>query len=72
MVIQTHERVTVLWLRDRTSDGMKCEKARNIKEKRHTENFNTVLKLHVEHHSSQRDNKNKFLKMIESRKYLYF
>ena len=32
------------WLRNRTTDNRKCEKARNIKEKRTIEMFNTVLK----------------------------
>ena len=52
-----------LWLRNRTTDNRKCEKARNIKEKRTIEMFSTVSKLHVVHHSSanvkfgsQRDN----------------
>lgn len=45
-----------LWLRNRTTDNRKCEKARNIKEKRTIEMFNTVLNLLVAHHSSQRDN----------------
>lgn len=45
-----------LWLRNRTTDNRKCEKARNIKEKRTIEMFNTVSKQLVEHHSSQRDN----------------
>lgn len=45
-----------LWLRNRTTDNRKCEKARNIKEKRTIEMFNTVLKQLVEHLSSQRDN----------------
>ena len=44
------------WLRNRTTDNRKCEKARNIKEKRTIEMFSTVLKQLVEHHSSQRDN----------------
>lgn len=44
------------WLRNRTTDNRKCEKARNIKEKRTIEMFNTVSKQLVEHHSSQRDN----------------
>ena len=29
------------WLRNRTTDNRKCEKARNIKEKRTIEMFNT-------------------------------
>ena len=40
------------WLRNRTTDNRKCEKARNIKEKRTIEMFNTVSKLHVVLHSS--------------------
>ena len=44
------------WLRNRTTDNRKCEKARNIKEKRTIEMFNTVSKQLVEHHSSLRDN----------------
>ena len=43
------------WLRNRTTDNRKCEKARNIKEKRTIEMFSTVSKLHVVHHSSARD-----------------
>ena len=34
-----------LWLRNRTTNNRKCEKARNIKEKRTIEMFNTVSKL---------------------------
>ena len=45
-----------LWLRNRTTNNRKCEKARNIKEKRTIEMFNQVSKQLVEHHSSQRDN----------------
>ena len=40
------------WLRNRTTDNRKCEKARNIKEKCTIEMFNTVSKQLVEHHSS--------------------
>ena len=43
------------WLRNRTTDNRKCEKARNIKEKCTIEMFNTVSKQLVEHHSSVRD-----------------
>lgn len=35
------------WLRNRTTDNRKCEKARNIKEKRTIEMFSTVSKPHV-------------------------
>ena len=44
------------WLRNRTTDNRKCEKARNIKEKCTIEMFNTALKQLVELLSSQRDN----------------
>ena len=53
-----------LWLRNRTTNNRKCEKARNIKEKRTIEMFNQVSNLLVAHHSSanvnfgsQRDNR---------------
>ena len=45
-----------LWLRNRTTNNRKCEKARNIKEKRTIEMFSTVSKQLVELLSSQRDN----------------
>ena len=41
-----------LWLRNRTTDNRKCEKARNIKEKRTIEMFSTVSKPLVAHLSS--------------------
>ena len=41
-----------LWLRNRTTNNRKCEKARNIKEKRQSKNFNTASRLHVAHRSS--------------------
>lgn len=44
------------WLRNRTTDNRKCEKARNIKEKRTIEMFNTVSKQHVVLRSSASDN----------------
>lgn len=40
------------WLRNRTTDNRKCEKARNIKEKRTIEMFNTVSKQPAELRSS--------------------
>ena len=43
------------WLRNRTTDNRKCEKARNIKEKCTIEMFSTVSKQLVELLSSQRD-----------------
>ena len=45
------------WLRNRTTDNRKCEKARNIKEKRTIEMFSTVSKQLVAHLSSPRDNR---------------
>ena len=44
------------WLRNRTTDNRKCEKACNIKEKRTIEMFSTVSRLHVAHRSSASDN----------------
>ena len=60
-----------LWLRNRTTDNRKCEKARNIKEKRTIEMFNTASKPHVVHRSSLRDNilGRDFSKEFISRKY---
>ena len=43
------------WLRNRTTDNRKCEKACNIKEKRTIEMFSTVSKALVAHRSSARD-----------------
>ena len=44
------------WLRNRTTDNRKCEKARNIKEKRTIEMFSTVSRQLAALLSSQRDN----------------
>ena len=41
-----------LWLRNRTTNNRKCEKARNIKEKRTIEMFSTVSKQLVALRSS--------------------
>lgn len=43
------------WLRGRTTEDIRTAKPHKIKENRHTDTLNTVLKLHVEHHSSQKD-----------------
>lgn len=61
-----------LWLRNRTTDNRKCEKARNIKEKRTIEMFNTVSNLLVVHLSSLNDNflGRDFSKEFISRKYI--
>ena len=45
-----------LWLRNRTTDNRKCEKARNIKEKRTIEMFSKVSKPQDVLLSFQRDN----------------
>lgn len=60
------------WLRNRTTDNRKCEKARNIKEKCTIEMFNTVSKLLVEHHSSPNDNSNRIQKFIKTSENLDF
>ena len=54
------------WLRNRTTDNRKCEKACNIKEKRTIEMFNTVSKQLVELLSSQRDNSTEYQKNIKT------
>ena len=57
-----------LWLRNRTTNNRKCEKARNIKEKRTIEMFNTVSKQLVAHRSSpSADLFSKLLKSPEKR-----
>ena len=61
-----------LWLRNRTTNNRKCEKARNIKEKRTIEMFNQVSKQLVEHHSSQRDNYKETTKKIQTQEMLIF
>ena len=45
-----------LWLRNRTTDNRKCEKARNIKEKRTIEMFSTASKPLVAPLRSASDN----------------
>ena len=54
------------WLRNRTTDNRKCEKARNIKEKCTIEMFSTVSKQLVELLSSQRDNYKEYQKNIKT------
>ena len=60
------------WLRNRTTDNRKCEKARNIKEKCTIEMFNTVSKQLVEHRSSLNDNFNRIQKTIKTSESLDF
>lgn len=61
-----------LWLRSRTTNNRKCEKARNIKEKRTIEMFNTVSKQLVELLSSQNDNYKETTKKIQTQEMLIF
>ena len=46
-----------LWSAHRITERQKAGKARNIKEKRQSKNFNTVSKQLVELHSSLNDNR---------------
>ena len=55
-----------LWLRNRTTNNRKCEKARNIKEKRTIEMFNTVSNLLVVHHSSANDSFHNFKEITKT------
>ena len=50
------------WLRNRTTENRKCEKACNIKEKRTIEMFNTVSRPPVGLLSSPRDNRPRILR----------
>ena len=61
-----------LWLRNRTTDNRKCEKARNIKEKRTIEMFSTVSKPQDVLLSFQRDNYTERRKNRQPRKYSVF
>lgn len=60
-----------LWLRNRTTDNRKCEKARNIKEKRTIEMFSTVSKQLVVLRSSASDNR-QLKNAKKARKIAYF
>lgn len=53
------------WLRNRTTDNRKCEKACNIKEKRTIEMFNTVLKQLVVLHNSLNVSQNILLTTLQ-------
>ena len=59
------------WLRNRTTDNRKCEKARNIKEKRTIEMFSTASKPLVAHRSSASDNR-QLQNAKKARKYAIF
>ena len=54
-----------LWLRNRTTDNRKCEQARNIKEKRTIEMFNTVSKQLVALRSSASADRQAFLSKFQ-------
>lgn len=54
-----------LWLRNRTTNNRKCEKARNIKEKRTIEMFSTVLKQLVVLHNSLNVSQNILLTTLQ-------
>lgn len=56
------------WLRNRTTDNRKCEKARNIKEKRTIEMFNTASKPPVARLSSPSAN---LLKIPETQGFMF-
>lgn len=56
------------WLRNRTTDNRKCEKARNIKEKCTIEMFYAVSKQLVELRSSARDNSTEYRRTYLPRK----
>lgn len=60
-----------LWLRNRTTNNRKCEKARNIKEKRTIEMFSTASKPLVAHRSSASDNR-QLQNAKKARKYAIF
>ena len=51
------KKAPILWLRNRTTENRKGKKARNIKEKRQSKNFNTVSKQLVALRSSASDNR---------------
>ena len=59
------------WLRNRTTDNRKCEKARNIKGKRTIEMFNQASKPLVAHRSSASDNR-QLQNAKKARKYAIF
>lgn len=59
------------WLRNRTTDNRKCEKARNIKEKRTIEMFNTVSKPLVAHRSSASADYQQYLRTFQNASQLF-
>ena len=61
-----------LWLRNRTTNNRKCEKARNIKEKRTIEMFNTASRLHVAHRSSASADYQYYLRTFQNASQLFY
>ena len=59
------------WLRNRTTDNRKCEKARNIKEKRTIEMFSTVSKPLVAHRSSASADYQQYLRTFQNASQLF-
>ena len=59
------------WLRNRTTDNRKCEKARNIKEKRTIEMFNQVSKPLVAHRSSASADYQQYLRTFQNASQLF-
>ena len=60
-----------LWLRNRTTDNRKCEKARNIKEKRTIEMFSTASKPLVAHRSSASADYQHYLRTFQNASRLF-
>ena len=60
-----------LWLRNRTTNNRKCEKARNIKEKRTIEMFSTVSKPLVAHRSSASADYQQYLRTFQNASQLF-
>ena len=60
-----------LWLRNRTTNNRKCEKARNIKEKRTIEMFSTASKPLVAHLSSASADYQYYLRTFQNASQLF-
>ena len=60
------------WLRNRTTDNRKCEKARNIKEKCTIEMFSTASRLHVAHRSSASADYQYYLRTFQNASQLFY
>lgn len=60
-----------MWLRNRTTENRKGKKARNIKEKRQSKNFNTVSKQLVAHLSSASADYQHYLRTFQNASQLF-